>query len=335
MTSRQLVYDTLEFKNFSRVPRQVWVLPWAQTTYPDEYAKLIAEFPMDLEWCEGIYNTPLETQGDKYSIGQYVDEWGCVFENRMDGVIGEVKKQLIAGEDWEQTDFMRIPNELLDLDVAAINAKCAGTQKFTIGATSVRIFERLQFLRGTEELLIDLAMMPEGMFDVIGKVHAFFCEEIKAWCKTNVDAVFIQDDWGSQLNLLINPKTWAEIFKPLYREYVQIIHQSGKKAFMHSDGNIISIIPHLIDIGVDALNSQIFCMGVENLAKFKGQITFWGEVDRQNLLPFGTLNEVEQAVTLVKNSLWQNGGCIAQCDFGIGVNPQNVFQVFKTWQNLV
>ena len=100
---------------------------------------------------------------------------------------------------------------------------------------------------------------------------------------------------------------------------------------MHSDGYILDIIPELIDIGIDALNSQIFCMGLDKLEQFRGKITFWGEIDRQQILPFGSKEDVDQAVRSVKKHLWDRGGCIAQCDFGVGSKPENVFQVFKTW----
>ena len=63
---------------------------------------------------------------------------------------------------------------------------------------------------------------------------------------------------------------------------------------MHSDGNITEIIPDLIEIGIDALNSQLFCMDIEELGKkFRGKITFWGEIDRQNILPNGNRKDIE------------------------------------------
>jgi len=128
---------------------------------------------------------------------------------------------------------------------------------------------------------------------------------------------------------------WREWFKPLYRDYVQIAHGHGKKIFMHSDGYILDVIPDLIEIGVDALNSQIFCMGLDQLAQFAGQITFWGEIDRQHLLATGTPAEVDQAVRAVYRQLWRNGGCIAQCEFGPGGQPANVRQVFETWNEVI
>ncbi|HDL17484.1 MAG TPA: methyltransferase, partial [Bacteroidetes bacterium] len=58
---------------------------------------------------------------------------------------------------------------------------------------------------------------------------------------------------------------------------------NGKFAFMHSDGHISEIYTELVEVGVDAINSQLFCMDMVELAKsVKSKITFWGEVDRQH-----------------------------------------------------
>ena len=75
------------------------------------------------------------------------------------------------------------------------------------------------------------------------------------------------DDWGSQNSLLINPATWDKYFRPFYQEFIDIAHRNGKDIFMHSDGNTLLIYPKLIEMGLDAFNSQIFCMGLDNLEK--------------------------------------------------------------------
>ena len=103
---------------------------------------------------------------------------------------------------------------------------------------------------------------------------------------------------------------------------------------MHSDGNILRIIPRLIDLGLDAVNSQLFCMGVENLAPYRGKITFWGEIDRQHLLPEGSEADIDRAVAQVYRTLWQDGGCIAQCEFGPGAKPENVYRVYRAWEQV-
>jgi len=85
---------------------------------------------------------------------------------------------------------------------------------------------------------------------------------------------------------------------------------------------------------IDAINSQIFCMGVKELGeRFRGKITFWGEIDRQHLLPSGTQKEIFQAVCQVKEELYEKGGVIAQCEFGLKANPENVLAVFETWDS--
>lgn len=331
-TGRQAVLDTLNFNNPSRVPHQIWDVPWTYDHYPQQMKEVRERFPDDIVWCPRFLKVDPPTQGDQYEIGQYVDEWGCVFENRQKGIIGEVKEPMITDEEWEDADKIRVPVEFLNLDVDAINDYCANTSQFVLAGSSVRLFERMQFFAGTEKVLMDLLLQPDGMLEVMDKTHAFFCEELEAWAKTDVDGLFIQDDWGAQISLLISPKLWVELFKPRYADYVAIARKYGKKIFMHSDGYIVDIIPHLIDIGIDALNSQIFCIGLEKLEQFKGKITFWGEIDRQYLLSRGTQEEVREAVRKVRQLLWQNGGCIAQVDFGVGSNPENVVTALETWE---
>jgi hypothetical protein len=99
---------------------------------------------------------------------------------------------------------------------------------------------------------------------------------------------------------------------------------------MHSDGHITEIIPDLIEIGLDALNSQVFCMGVEELGQhFAGEITFWGEMDRQQLLPRGTTVQIADAARRMRAAFHRNGGLIAQCEFGPGARPENIYAFFK------
>lgn len=332
---RTLVYQALLNENPERIPRHIWDIQWTYKHFPQEMKKLREQYPDDIVWCPRFLRGDSGCTGDPYAIGTYTDEWGCVFENKFEGIIGEVKNPQIISDEWEEIAHIKVPKALLDLNEDAINEYCRTTDQFVVAGSSVRIFERLQFLAGTEKTLMDLYMEPAGMEPVIHKVHDFFCRELEAWAKTDVDALFIQDDWGTQISLLISPELWRKIFKPLYADYTAIAKASDKKIFMHSDGYILDIIPDLIEIGIDALNSQIFCMGLENLEQFKGKITFWGEIDRQHILPFGSKKDVQQAVISVKEHLWNKGGCIAQCDFGVGAKPENVFQVFETWNEII
>ena len=332
-TSRELVYQTLNFTGPARAPRDLWTLPIAAQAHPAALAAILEAYPPDMTGVDGFERERAPTRGDQYAIGAYTDEWGATFVSVQAGVIGEVKQPLIG--DWA-TDVPRvhIPTAWLTVDRDAVNRACAATDKFTLAGCNQRPFEQLQFLRGTANLYMDLTDPPPELLAFMAELHAFYCELLQVWANTDVDALRMMDDWGSQRSLLISPAMWRHYFKPMYRDYVQIAHAAGKKFFMHSDGHILAIYPELIEIGVDALNSQLFCMGVEKLAPFAGQITFWGEIDRQRLLAFATPDEVEAAVRQVHEHLWRSGGCIAQCEFGAGARPENVERVFATWDTM-
>ena len=332
-TSRELVYQTLNFENPARAPRDLWVLPLAQWTYPQEYHEIITAYPNDISSPSGYERERAVTRGDQYAIGEFTDEWGCTFLNIQAGVIGEVKNPLISN--WEEdTRIVHVPREWLSIDRDAINKECATSDLFLTCGCCPRPFEQMQFLRGSANLYMDLMDPTPTMRKFMADMHAFYVELLLAWAKTDVDGLKFMDDWGSQRNLLINPSLWREYFKPMYAEYAQIAHSYGKKLFMHSDGHILAIYPDLVEIGVDAVNSQIFCMGAENLKPFAGKITFWGEIDRQHLLPAGTTQDIDHAVHEVYANLWARGGCFAQCEFGAGAKPGNVRQVFASWDEV-
>jgi uroporphyrinogen decarboxylase len=178
--------------------------------------------------------------------------------------------------------------------------------------------------------------LPREWFVLRDRVHEFNLKTIEAWCKTDLDALSFNDDWGAQHAMLIAPDLWRELFKPLYREYVEAVHAAGKFLFMHSDGHIFAILEDLIEIGVDALNSQLFCMDIEEIGRrYKGQITFWGEIDRQWVLPADDPQAARDAVRRVHAALYDpRGGVIAQCQFGPAARPENVTAVYETWEQL-
>ena len=340
ITSRERVRRALRFESPDRAPRELWALPGINMFRRDEMDALLARYPSDFtapDVTQGTgpdikYGTGYRTRGTPSVVGSYVDEWGCPFTVAQDGVVGEVKDPPLA--DWSALDRLRPPDELLELaDFSNVDAGCAATDKYVKAGTTVRPFERMQFLRGSENLYLDLGWGAAEVYRLRDLVHEFFLREIELWTKTDVDAISFMDDWGAQQRLLISPKMWREIFKPLYVEYCDLIHSAGKAVFFHSDGHIRSIIPDLIEIGVDALNSQLFCMDIEEIGReFKGKITFWGEIDRQWVLPFGTPEDVQDAVRRVRVALDDGrGGVIAQCEWGNDVSAENVQAVFEAW----
>ena len=334
MTSRERVRAALEFRTPDRAPRDLWALTWVHLFAKDKQEQVRREYPVDMQGVGalGPSDRSRDYTGRK---GRYVDEWGAVWEVGEDGMAGEVKVPPLA--DWSALATFQPPWEMLtradwNAVARAQEENLKGPNKFLMGSCSLRPFERLQFLRGTENLFLDMAWDTAEFHRLREMVHDFFLQELQGWVRTPVDAVFFMDDWGSQQALLIAPEMWRALFKPLYRDYCDLARRAGKKVFFHSDGHIAAIFPDLVEIGIDAVNSQLFCMDIEDLARrFKGRITFWGEIDRQHVLR-GPAEGVRRAVGRVRRALDDGrGGVFAQCEWGPLSPAENIRAVFDAW----
>lgn len=337
-SSREIVRRSLKFENPERIARDLWVLPWAESHYPEQVATLRKKYSPDFITAVSVYKPSPKVKGDPYVIGEYVDEWGCVFTNYQDGVIGEVKAPMITDiSDWK---IVSPPYDTLPDDKQKaydeISRSYEKTDKFVLGNCCPRPWERYQFLRGTEDAMIDMMTPEEGGADLLKAIHDFYLKEMEFWVKADVDAVMFMDDWGSQNQLLIPPRIWNELFKPLYKEYCDMAHAEGKFIFMHSDGYIQEIFTDLVEVGVDAINSQLFTMDFDYLRdNVKGKINFWGEIDRQHVLPSENPQEGRDAVRKVAEYLYDpRGGIIAQLEFGAGANPETVMVVYDEWEKV-
>jgi len=337
-TPREIVTRCLKFERPERTPRDLWLLPWAGTRYPDTVQKIEAIFPNDIVRPDYFYPPSPRVQGDPYKIGYFTDEWGCQFRNIQDGVIGEVETpQLSDITDWKlvKPPYDQLPTTLQPAR-DQIRRYYESTDRFVIANCCPRPWERYQFVRGTENAMIDVMTQEPGVEELLQTIHDFYVKELEFWARMDVDALMFMDDWGAQNQLLIPPRIWRDLFKPLYKDYCDIAHSQGKFIFMHSDGFISEIYEDLVEIGVDALNSQLFCMDMTDLSRrVKGKITFWGEIDRQHVLPSANPQDGRDAVREVAKLLYDpNGGLIAEFEFGAGANPETALAIFDEWQKI-
>jgi hypothetical protein len=295
-------------------------------------------FPSDFGGPPNVLQPAARERGAWHAVGEYTDPWGCVFENLQEGVVGEVRDPILKDiSEWKQ--IVQPPVETLDFDQTAardiVNRAYAASDTFWI-AGCPRPWERYQFLRGSQNAMLDVMEPDAAVRGVLRRIHEFHLRELEFWVSTAVDAVMFMDDWGSQRQLLIPPPVWRDLFKPCYRDYCDLAHAHGKFVFMHSDGYISEIYEDLVAIGVNAVNSQLFCMDLADLARrVKGRITFWGEIDRQHVLTSPDPEAGRRAVREVARHLYDPaGGVIAQFEFGPGGNPAVAFAVFDEWDQI-
>lgn len=185
---------------------------------------------------------------------------------------------------------------------------------FICGVTVTTIFEAAWALRGLTQLLTDFVSDPDLANAVLDIPYQYHLTAAKKLTEMGVDMIWIGDDMGAQNNMIISPRMWRKFFKPRMAEFIsslKTINPNVKVAY-HSDGNIDAIIPDLIEIGLDVLNPiQPASMDPAIVKeKYGDKLCFWGSIDEQYTLPFGTADDVKNEVIKRLRTIGKNGGLI-------------------------
>jgi len=267
-------------------------------------------------WANSYYAT------EAYSDDgvSYTDEWGVGWKNveyetrfgkgRYTEIVGHPLANDDAVDSYQPPDPNR-PELYADAEWTIKEFK---DEYWIVGVTVTTIFETAWALRGYEKTLMDLAVHPdfmEKLFDVPFNYHLTAAKKL---VEMGVDMIWIGDDMGAQDRMLISPETWRRFFKPRMATFISALKSINPdvKVAYHSDGNISPIIPDLIEIGLDVLNPiQPRSMDPEKVKKEYGnKLCFWGSMDEQYTLPFGTPAEVEREVITRLKTIGKNGGLI-------------------------
>jgi uroporphyrinogen decarboxylase len=192
---------------------------------------------------------------------------------------------------------------------------------------------------------------PAWMMTLAGEpdyVRALYERLTEAWLENlrrfdaavgdRVQILQFNDDLGTQEAPFLSPGMFRELIMPYYQRGLDWVHRHTQmKVFMHNDGAIFSLIPALIEMGVDILNPvQTTAKGMDP-AKLKQQfgdrLVFWGGAcDCQKTLPFGTPDEVAGEVEASLRVFAPGGGYVLAAVHNIqaGVPPENVLALFDS-----
>jgi hypothetical protein len=253
----------------------------------------------------------IDVQRHFMGTSPYRSEWGFTW-NRIDETMGQPLDRLI--EHPEHLDRLVLPNPddpQRFQDVAAFNQLYP--DRFRMASLSLTGFTTMSFLRGFDDLMVDMVDRPDFVADLAGLVFGFEEQLISRLPQYHFDAVAFFDDWGTQKGMLISPSTWRKIFKPLYQRQFSLAHSLGLKVYFHSCGYYPQIIPDFIEIGVDMLNiSQPNLYSIPDLGrKYGGKVCFVCPVSYQTTSITGTREEIFRDVqTLVDHLGCFNGGLI-------------------------
>ena len=252
--------------------------------------------------------------------GDYVDEWGISWTSHAyETVFGTGSYTEIAGHPLADDAAIASyqppdPNRPeLYADPAQV-IRDFKNEYWIVGVTVTTIFEAAWALRGLQQTLMDFVLDPDLADALLEIPYQYHLTAAKKLVEMGVDMIWTGDDIGSQHSMMISPRHWRRFLKPRMANFIaelKTINPALKFAY-HSDGDIRPVIPELIEIGVDVLNPiQPASMDPAEIGKqFGDQLCFWGSIDEQHSLPFGTPESVRAEVLTRLDTLGKNGGLI-------------------------
>jgi len=190
---------------------------------------------------------------------------------------------------------------------------------------------------GMENYFIKMYTHPEIVLAVTDKIVEFYMEaneKLFDLAGDKIDALFFGNDFGSQLDMLISPDCFNTFVMPYFKKITQQAKKRNYKVVLHSCGAISRVIPNLIEAGVDIIHPiQAKAQGMDANTlqeKFGEEILFMGGVDMQELLTFGTPEQIKEDVKRLKGIFGTNfiispsHECILP-----NVSPQNIEALAK------
>ncbi|MEW5976540.1 MAG: uroporphyrinogen decarboxylase family protein [Acidobacteriota bacterium] len=326
MTHKERLLTAINHEEPDRVPICAWYTPEAERTMlrhlgvdsdrTETYKAAGGPLPVLMEhdflisWigpCTSYYADPSE---------EYTDEWGIRWRwiKNPVGSYTEMVRHPLA--DLTDPSKYSLPDFSREDRYAGLRHLVAeyGTEYGIMGGAACTLFELAWYLMGIERVLMALVCEKDFMNVFLDDLVRWVDVAGSRMVELGVDIIWIGDDFGTQDRMLIAPELFREFFKPRYEKLFskwKRINPNVKTAF-HSDGNIYPIIPDLVEIGLDILNPvQPKSMDPAKLKKdFGKHLTFWGTVDIQEVLPFGTTTDVANEVKLRLQTVGQGGGLI-------------------------
>jgi uroporphyrinogen decarboxylase len=314
MNSRQRVIRAIHFGTPDRPPISHAILPSAQYHYGAALKEITDSVPEDFGW-HLLPDLPVDKLPPMYKKGTNIDEFGTVWKVTVAGRCGIPVEYPVAADRSNYRDY-RFPPVFGagPPKYRLYSGHMAGARNdyYARGAW-ITFFEQLQQLHGFEPTLIDLAADRVELYELRDALLDFNLAWIDRWLELEYQGLHFADDWGAQTNLMISPAKWRSFFKPVYAAMFSRVKAAGLDLWFHSDGDILSIMPDLLELGVDVLNCQSSVMDMRELKTYAGKICFRTDIDRQRILPFVSPSEVKAYINDLFHDLGTREGGIIAC----------------------
>lgn len=314
MSERENYLRTLEFRHPEWIPCVAGFSLLTWHTYREKLEEIVLNHPLLFrDFKKGSVNffdefPPAHREGEYFR-----DNWGCLWYNVQGGLEGQVVEHPLA--DWKALDTYHPPDltkgEREERNWEQIKQDIEEKRKkglLTVG-DGERLFDRLYFLRGFENLMIDIATDDPHLSRLIAMLLDYEMKLVQKWLEIGVDMMGFHTDIGTQTGLMISPAKFRKYIKPMFKELFMTCRKAGTHVALSSDGCLLEIVEDLVECGVSMHDPQLRANTLEGIEKhYKGKMCINLDLDRQ-MFPFckpGDIrNQVKQVVE--KLSLPQGG----------------------------
>ena len=273
--------------------------------------------------------------------GTFTDAWGIrykeagIFVNALEHPLGQATTiDDIEAYPWPKSEDLfsasgtgEIARRLYEETDYALVARNPMSPGFLDRGCNLMGMANFMMLMASDEEVADRLMA--HVLDVYYGVYEMFLAEVGPY----VTVVEVADDLGAQRNLLISPAMYRRFIKPAEAKLYAMIHELAPNAFVihHTDGNVVSILPDLIEVGVNVLNpvqTSAKDMGAAGLkAAFGDKLAFHGAIEKMEASTDELVAEVKERIDV----LGKGGGYVmASCNHMIEVPPENIVAMFET-----
>lgn len=234
---------------------------------------------------------PLQARERKgFGIGsEYVNGWGVTIR-WQEGTPGPFpvhdEEHIVLKDITRWKEVVQAP--ALDFtaeDWAPFAARAAAvdrSEQFVTCTVSPGVFEQLHYLMGMDECLVNFYLEPEALKELIDYITEWELKFAEQLCRyVQPDAIIHHDDWGSQRSTFLAPEMFAEFLVPSYQKIYGYYKEHGVELIIHhSDSYAETLVPYMIDMGIDVWQG---CLSTNDLPalvkKYGGKISFMGGIN--------------------------------------------------------
>jgi len=310
---RDVVIQALRFEQPDVCPYYVWVdremvPPLARHYGPQSFIGPedgTRTFVGSFTALREVVARPVAESGDLF-----VDEFGVQFRR---GGTPRVERPALSEPSLRGYEF---PDLSSDAHFAGMDDWLAEhADRFRIVQLGMMFFERTWFMRGMENMLMDLHLYPrfvDELLDGLEEVCTRVIDRLLSDYGDRIDAIGLSEDYGTQTSLLISPGHWRRFIKPHLGRLCGRIRDAGMPVYLHSCGHIMPIIPDLVELGVNLLQPiQPEAMDIfEIKRRFGKDLCLVGGISTQHTLHAGTVADVRRDVGECLARMAASGGYI-------------------------